>query len=98
MGCMCVVPLRAERVVEQVRAEKAAGYDRMIALIQFVDDVIQRPSAYVNDEHKLVNSIRANVEAIVLAITPGIKPRDKVERVGRLASVVHRFLAKVLGY
>ncbi len=83
--------------MEQVSAEKAAGYMRTVELFQFVKDVIERPRKY---EDTLDQSIRANVGAIVLAFTPALsEPRrqtEKLQEVGKVYTLVKSFLETVL--
>ena len=97
MGGFCVLLLRAKRVVEQVSAEKKAGYMRTVELFQFVKDVIERPRGY---EDTLDQKIRDKVGAIVLAFTPALgEPRrqtEKLHEVGKVYTLVKSFLFTVL--
>ena len=101
MGGFCVLLLRAKRVVEQVSAEKAAGYRRMVDLFQFVNDVIQRPTKHTMVGNTLDQDIRDKVGAIVLAFTPALgEPRrqtERVQEVGKVYILVKSFLTMALG-
>jgi len=100
MGGFCVLLLRAKRVVEQVSAEKAAGYRRTVELFQFVKDVIEHPTVHKLDAVKFDQNIRDKVGAIVLAITPALgepnRQTEKVQEVGKVYILVRRFLFTAL--
>jgi hypothetical protein len=87
-------------VVEQVSAEKAAGYMRTVELFQFVNDVIQRPKKHTMVGNTLDQDIRDKVGAIVLAITPALgEPRrqtEKLHEVGKVYTLVKSFLETAL--
>ena len=83
-------------MVEQVTNEKRSGFMRMEELFQYLDDVVQRPSAYQLNPGTINSNVSEKVHAIVLAMMPGITPRDKMDRVGRVAPAVRRLLEKAL--
>ena len=83
-------------VEEQVSEEKRNGFKRMEELFQYLDDVVQRPSAYRVNPGTMNGTVSEKVQAIVLAMMPGITPKDKMERVGRVAPAVRRLLEKAL--
>ena len=94
MGGFCVLLLRAKRVVEQAKAQKAAGFTKMEDLFKFVNDVVDRP--WDHESGKMMNTVNEMVEAIVIAMTPAVKPWDLKDRIGRLAPAVRRVLGAVL--
>ena len=94
MGGFCVLLLRAKRVVEQAKAQKAAGFTKMEDLFKFVNDVVDRPSDH--EPREIMNKVNEMVEAIVIAMTPAVKPWDLKDRIGRLAPAVRRVLGAVL--
>ena len=96
MGGFCVLLLRAKRVVEQAKEQKAAGFTKMEDLFHFVDGVVQQPLEYAEDLGNTMNTVDEMVEAIVLAMTPAVKPKDRKERIGRLAPAVRHVLGAVL--
>ena len=96
MGGFCVLLLRAKRVVEQAKVQKAAGFTKMEDLFHFVDRVVQQPSEYAEDPGNTMNTVNEMVEAIVIAMTPAVKPWDLKDRIGRLAPAVRRVLGAVL--